>query len=71
MSILYIKNGYCCGRGQIINRLENWCLHNGIEYQKSKTTDDSTATYEDKSVVLSPNITLATVLSELGLEVRT
>lgn len=68
MSTLFIKNGYCCGRGDIVNRLENWCLANKIEYIKTHVTEASTAQYEDKIVELSPNITLLQVLTQLGLE---
>lgn len=68
MSILFIKNAYCCGHGEIVNRLENWCLANKIDYKKEGATDQSVAIYNDKSVVLSPNVTISQVLSELGLQ---
>lgn len=66
-SILFINNGYCCGRGEIINRLENWCLKNKIPYEKTGTLENSTATWNEKTVTLKPTITVSQVLKELGL----
>ena len=68
MSILFIENGYCCGHGEIVNRLENWCLANKIQYQKRKITGKSTAKYGKKRVILSPSISLSSVLEALGLQ---
>lgn len=67
-SILFLKNAYCCGHGEIVHRLENWCLANKVEYQMKKSTDTSMATYNGKSVELNPNLTLSQVLAQLGLE---
>lgn len=67
MSTLFIKNAYCCGHGEIVHRLENWCISTKTKYKISPDRNASTATYKGKTVELGPTITLAQALKELGL----
>lgn len=67
MSTLFIENGYCCGRGDIIYRLENWCLAHKIEYRLKSVRTPSLARYGEKSVILGPNLTLSEALRQLAL----
>ena len=66
-STLFIKNGYCCGHGRIVQRLENWCLKNDIKYILTPVQGKSYAILGDKSVELNLTKTLDTVLEELAL----
>lgn len=68
MSILIIENGYCCGHGDIVHRLENYCLSKHIEYTKKDTEGRSYATLGDKKVELKPTIALHQILQNLGLD---
>lgn len=68
MSILFIKNAYCCGHGDIVHRLENYCIAKKIKYKKTESDTKSYAILGDKSVELKPTLSLSQVLLALGLE---
>lgn len=67
MSTLIIENGYCCGHGQMVHRLVNYCLSNKIEYKEKKVKDSSYAILDDKKVELKPTLSFSACLKELGL----
>lgn len=67
MSRVFIKNGYCCGHGEIIHRLINYCISNNIEYEVEHVDGKSFATHLGKSIELKPNLSLSSVVSELQL----
>ena len=67
-SIVFIENAYCCGHGDIVHRLENWCLVHNVEYKFRPAHGRSIAFYNDKQVELSPTKLLKQVLLELGLQ---
>lgn len=66
-SILMIKNAYCCGHGDIVNRLKNYLVSAGIKYVEEKVYDNCVAIYNDHTVELSPNTSLNQIISSLGL----
>ena len=66
-SIVFIKNGYCCGHGQIVNRLESYLLRKKIEYKTVPVREASTACFGSKVVCLGPITTLKDVIEGLGL----
>ena len=65
-STIFIENGYCCGHGQIVFRLQNWCIKNNIPYQIKSVRTESRASYDNNESLLSPTKTLEQVLRELG-----
>lgn len=67
MSRLFIKNGYCCGHGKIVQRLKNWCIIHQVPYVEERGAEVSTATYEGITVELTPTLTLSQALTKLGL----
>lgn len=67
-SMVFIKNGYCCGHGQIVQKLENYLIRKGIPYKIVPVKEASTALYEDRIVGLRPTMTLQAVLIDLGLQ---
>lgn len=67
-SRLIIENAYCCGHGEIVHRLENYCLSKGIQYTKKDAENGSYAILGDKKVELKPTLTLSQVLLALGLQ---
>lgn len=67
-SILIIQNAYCCGHGEIVHRLENYCLSKEIKYKKQKAENRSWAILGDKKVELKPTLSLSQVLQALGLQ---
>lgn len=67
-STLIIENAYCCGHGDIIHRLENYCIAQKIDYIKQDAKSRSIATLGDKQVELKPTLTLSQALRALGLQ---
>ena len=67
MSTLIIENAYCCGHGDIVHRLENYCISKKIDYKKTKAEEHSYAILGDKKVELKPTLTLSQVLNSLEL----
>ena len=66
-SIVFIENAYCCGHGDIVHRLENWCLTHKVDYKLRKADNKSVAFFGERSSELSPTKLLKQVLQELGL----
>lgn len=67
-SSLIIENAYCCGHGEIVHRLENYCLSKDIKYIKRQTEHRSYAMLGDKRVELKPTLSLHQVLVALGIQ---
>lgn len=67
-SRIIIENAYCCGHGEIVHRLENYCLSKGISYIKREAENRSYAILGDKKVELKPTLTLSQVLQALGIQ---
>lgn len=67
MSTLFIENGYCCGHGDVVHRLVNYCLSNGIAYKEKKVKDSSYAILDDKKVELKPTLSLSQILASLEM----
>lgn len=67
-SILIIQNAYCCGHGEIVHRLENYCLSKNIKYKVEKAENGSYAILGSIKVELKPTLSLVQVLQALGLQ---
>lgn len=67
-SIVLIKNGYCCGHGAVVQRLENVLLSRKIEYKKVDVKEPSTVSYGDKTYELGPFANIQEILSGFGLD---
>ena len=67
-SSVLIKNGYCCGHGQIIQRLENWLIRKKIPYKTVPVKEASTASYNGKTISIGPRRPLQDIVAELGLK---
>lgn len=66
-STVFIKNGYCCGHGHVIHRLENYLLANKIEFKTVQVKEPSTVTYDGKTVELGPFADINQILLDFGL----
>lgn len=66
-SIVLIKNGYCCGHGKIVLRLENYLIRKNIPYKKVPVKGTSTASYCGKTTNLGPTRLLRDIVNSLGL----
>lgn len=66
-AMLKIDNGYCCGHGQIMYKIEDWCLKHDIPYEIKPVRGPSMAYYKDKSLEVKSNLQLWEILDTLGL----
>lgn len=66
-STVFIKNGYCCGFGQIVQKLENYLIRKKIPYKTVPVKEASTATYMGKTTSLGKTRLLRDILTDLGL----